>query len=197
MQAAIGDAYMHALTLCNLAEAHRYLGDLDQSLRLARAGLEEFQQQKSAFGQALAHLNLGEALLEQGEPQNARAEHLEIARRLLEQNDITDTLCEVLVVIAECHLAEGALADAEAVVSHTLEVADANECAGDRANALRCPRACSVSGKGGITRRRKFCVRAKRSSGHRDNPTIWDGPAWRRRSYTRQIRPERLRPGQP
>ena len=99
MQAAIGDAYMHALTLCNLAETHRYLGDLDQSLRLARAGLDEFQQQKSAFGQALAHLNLGEALLEQGEPQKARAEHLEIARHLLEENDITDTLCEVLVVI--------------------------------------------------------------------------------------------------
>ena len=29
------------------------------------------------------------------------------------------------------------MADAEAVVGHTVEVADANECAGDRANGLR------------------------------------------------------------
>jgi predicted ATPase len=137
MQAVIGDAYMHALTLCNLAEVHRYLGDLDQSMQLAYAGLEEYQKQKSAFGQALAHSNLGEALLEQGQPREARLEHLEVARRLLEQNDITDNLCEVLVSIAECYLAEGAYADAERVVNHTLEVADANECEGDRANALR------------------------------------------------------------
>jgi tetratricopeptide (TPR) repeat protein len=128
---------MHALTLCNLAEAHRYLGDLDQSMHLACAGLEEYRKQESAFGQALAHLNLGEALLEQGEPRKARLEHLEVARRLLEQNDITDNLCEVLVSIAECSLAEGALADTEKVVIHTLEVADANECEGDQANALR------------------------------------------------------------
>jgi tetratricopeptide (TPR) repeat protein len=137
MQAAIGDAFMHALTLCNLAEAHRYLGDLDQSLHLARAGLEGFQKQKSAFGQALAHLNLGEALLEQGEPRKARLEHLEVARRLLEQKGITANLCDVLLAIVECSLAEGVSADAQQAVGRARQVAEKEEDAGDRANALR------------------------------------------------------------
>lgn len=137
MQKTTGDAYSHALTLCNLAEAHRYLGDLDQSAGCAQAGLAEFQRQQSAFGEALAHLNLGEVLLEQGEPKRARVEHLEIARGLLEKNRIADNLCEVVLAMAESYLAEGMLADAEQMGGRALEMAEKEQDAGNRASALR------------------------------------------------------------
>jgi tetratricopeptide (TPR) repeat protein len=75
--------------------------------------------------------------LEQGEPRKARLEHLEVARRLLEQKGITANLCDVLLAIVECSLAEGVSADAQQAVGRARQVAEKEEDAGDRANALR------------------------------------------------------------
>jgi predicted ATPase/CHAT domain-containing protein len=136
-QADIGDAYMHAITTCNLSDIHRHLGNLDTAIELARQGLQAHETIHSEFGQALAHLNWGLALLAMDRPQQARAEHLEVARRLMEDNDIQDLHAQVLWSIAECLLYEGQLEEAQTAAEQASEVAKTQKSLSDQGVAQR------------------------------------------------------------
>ena len=118
-----GDAYVHAMTLGNLADVLRQLGDLDAAYGYAKTALEESQVLESDLDIALAHLNLGETLLEKGEPCRARIEHLEVGRRLLLKHEIKDLLPQAERDIAQSFLQEGLLDEAEEAAKRALEAA--------------------------------------------------------------------------
>ena len=118
-----GDAYVHAMTLGNLADVLRHLGDLDAAYEYAETALEESQVLESDSDIALAHLNLGETLLEQGEPCQARLEHLEVGRGLLLKHEIKDLLPQAERDIAQSFLQEGLLDKAEEAAKRALDAA--------------------------------------------------------------------------
>jgi len=118
-----GDAYFHALTLGNLADVLRHLGDLEGAYGYAITALEESHILESDLDIALAHLNLGETLLEQGEPRRARIEHLEVGRRLLLEHEIKDLLPQAERDIAQSFLQEGLLDEAEGAAKRAMAAA--------------------------------------------------------------------------
>lgn len=118
-----GDAYFYAMTLGNLADVLRQLGDLDAANGYARTALEESLVLESDFDIALAHLNLGENLLEQGEPRRARIEHLEVGLDQLQKHEIKDLLSQAERDIARSFLQEGLLDEAEEAARRALEAA--------------------------------------------------------------------------
>jgi tetratricopeptide (TPR) repeat protein len=118
-----GDAYVHAMTLSNLAHVRRHLGDLDAAYRYAKTALEESLALESDFDIALAHLNLGETLIDQGEPRRARIEHLEVGLDHLQKHEIWDLLSQAERDIAQSFLREGRLDEAEEAARRALEAA--------------------------------------------------------------------------
>jgi len=118
-----GDAYVHAMTLGNLADVLRHLGDLDAAYGYAKTALEESLALESDFDIALAHLNLGETLLEKGEPHRARIEHLEVGLEQLQKHEIKDLLPQAELDIARSYLEEGLLDEAEGAAIQALEAA--------------------------------------------------------------------------
>jgi len=118
-----GDAYVHAMTLGNLADVLRHLGDLDAAYEYAEIALEESLVLESDIDIALAHLNLGETLLAQGEPRRARIEHLEVGRNLLLKHEIKDLLPQAERDIAQSFLQEGLLDESEEAAKRALKAA--------------------------------------------------------------------------
>ena len=118
-----GDAYVHAMTLGNLADVLRHLGDLDAAYGYAKTALEESLALESDFDIALAHLNLGETLLEQGEPRRARIEHLEVGLDQLLKHEIKDLLSQAERDIAQSFLQEGLFDEAEEAATRALDTA--------------------------------------------------------------------------
>jgi tetratricopeptide (TPR) repeat protein len=118
-----GDAYFHALTLGNLADVLRHLGDLEAAYGYAIIAFEESQILGSDVDIALAHLNLGEILLEKGEAHRARVEHLEVGLDHLQKHDFKDLLLQAELDIAQSYLLEGLLDQAEAAAKQALEAA--------------------------------------------------------------------------
>jgi tetratricopeptide (TPR) repeat protein len=118
-----GDAYVHAMTLGNLADVLRYLGDLEAAYAYARKALDEALVLESDFDIALAHLNLGETLIEQGEPFRARTEHLEVGLAHLLKHEIQDLVAQAELDIARAFLQEGLLAEAEEAADRALQAA--------------------------------------------------------------------------
>ena len=118
-----GDAYFHAMTLGNLADVLRHLGDLEAAYEYAKTALEESLVLESDFDIALAHLNLGETLLEQGEPRRARIEHLEVGLSQLLKHEIKDLLPQAERDIAQSFLQEGLLEEAEEAAKRALQAA--------------------------------------------------------------------------
>jgi len=118
-----GDAYVHAMTLGNLADVLRHLGDLEGAYGYALTALDESRNLESDLDIALAHLNLGETLLEQSEPRRARIEHLEVGRRLLLEHEINDMLPQAERDIAQSYLQEGLFDEAEGAAKRALAAA--------------------------------------------------------------------------
>jgi predicted ATPase len=118
-----GDAYVHAMTLGNLADVLRQLGELDAAYGYAKTALEESIALDSDFDIALAHLNLGEIFLAQGKPQQARVEHLETGLEHLLKHGIKDLLPQAERDIAEAFLQEGMLDKAEEMADRALSSA--------------------------------------------------------------------------
>jgi len=118
-----GDVYVHAMTLGNLADVLRHLGDLDAAYGYAETALEESQVLESDFDIALAHLNLGEILLERGEPRRARIEHLEVGLGQLLKHGIKDLLSQAERDIAQSFLVEGRLLEAAEAAKRSMEAA--------------------------------------------------------------------------
>jgi tetratricopeptide (TPR) repeat protein len=118
-----GDAYFYAMTLGNLAHLLRYLGDLQGAYGYAITALEESQILGSDVGIVLAHLNLGETLLEKGESHRARIEHLVVALDQLQKHEIKDLLAQAERDIAQSYLQEGLLDEAEEAAKRALEAA--------------------------------------------------------------------------
>jgi predicted ATPase len=108
-----GDAYVHAMTLGNLADVLRYMGDLEAAYGYAKLALEESKILESDFDIAFAHLNLGEVLLEEGKPRKARKEHLQVGLDYLKKHEIWDLLAQAERDIAQSYLDEGLLEEAE------------------------------------------------------------------------------------
>jgi len=108
-----GDAYVHAMTLGNLADIQRYLGDLDAAYETARTALEESKIIDSEFDITLAHLNLGEIFIDRGEPRCARVAHLQVGLDQLNKHEIWDLLSQAERDIAQSYLDEGLLDEAE------------------------------------------------------------------------------------
>lgn len=118
-----GDAYVHAMTLGNLADILRYLGELDRAYETARTALEESKILDSEFDIALAHLNLGEILIDQGEPRQARVEHLQVGLDQLNKHEIWDLLSQAERDIAQSYLDEGLLDEAESAAKQAVAAA--------------------------------------------------------------------------
>ncbi|MFO7742599.1 MAG: tetratricopeptide repeat protein [Anaerolineae bacterium] len=118
-----GDAYVHAMTLGNLADVLRQLGDLDAAYGYARTALEESLLLESDLDIALAHLNLGEILLELGEPRRARIEHLEVGLAQLRKHGIQDLLPQAERDIAQSYLDEELLDEAESAARRAVAAA--------------------------------------------------------------------------
>jgi tetratricopeptide (TPR) repeat protein len=118
-----GDAYVHAMTLGNLADVLRHLGDLDAAYGYAETALEESLVLQSEVDIVLAHLNLGETLLDKGEPQRARREHLEVGLETLQVHEIVDLLPQAELDIAQSYLQEGNLEEAGAAAERAWEAA--------------------------------------------------------------------------
>ena len=78
---------------------------------------------ESDFDIALAHLNLGETLLEQGEPRRARIEHLEVGLDQLQKHEIKDLLPQAERDIAQSFLQEGLFDEAEKAAKRALAAA--------------------------------------------------------------------------
>jgi tetratricopeptide (TPR) repeat protein len=132
-----GDAYVHAMTLGNLADVLRQLGELDTAYGYAKTALEESTALESDFDIALAQLNLGEILIDQGEPHRARVEHLEIALEHLLRHDIKDLLPQAERDIAEAFLEEKMLEKAEKMAESALSSAREQESSADVGIAQR------------------------------------------------------------
>ncbi len=132
-----GDAYVHALTLGNLADVLRHLGDLDGAYGYAKTALEEALVLESAFDIALVHLNLGEILLERGEPRRARIGHLEVGLDQLRKHGIKDLLSQAERDIARSFLQDGRLDEAEEAAKRALEAASEPLSMTDLAGAQR------------------------------------------------------------
>jgi predicted ATPase len=107
-----GDVYVYAMTLGNLADLLIHLGDLDAAYRYAKTALDESLALESDLDIALAHLNMGEILLEQGEFRRARIEHLEVGLAQLLKHDIEDLHSQAERDIAQTFLQEGLLDEA-------------------------------------------------------------------------------------
>jgi adenylate cyclase len=118
-----GDAYVHAMTLGNLADVLRQLGDLDAAYGYAKTALEESLALESDFDIALTHLNLGEVLIAQGEPRRARVEHLDEGLSQLQKHEIKDLLSQAEADIAQSYLQEGFLEEAEKAADRALAAA--------------------------------------------------------------------------
>ena len=123
LHATTDDAYAYVMTLCNLSDVDRHLGNLEEAIHHAQTGVEEARALKAAFSQAHAHFNLGAALLAAGSVEKARSEHLEVARQLLEEQGIKELLAEVECTLAEALLREGALDEAARLAEGALALA--------------------------------------------------------------------------
>lgn len=137
MSSDIGDAYMHAMIQCNLSDGYIHLGNLPGAIDHATAGLAEYRALESSFGEAHAHLNWGSALLKMGKPQQARVDHLEVARKLLLDSNTRDFLSEIERKLAEACLLEGNLPEAEAAANRAIEIATEQEAESDLGSAQR------------------------------------------------------------
>ncbi|MBK9095760.1 MAG: tetratricopeptide repeat protein [Anaerolineae bacterium] len=131
------DMRMYAATHCNLSDVCRHLGDLEAALRLAEESLKLAVALDLHFEEALAHLNLGEALLESGQPRQARTEHLETAQRMLDERGITYLRPEVERGVAETLLQEGELEQAERSARKAITQAEALQSESDEGIGLR------------------------------------------------------------
>ena len=131
------DMRMYAATHCNLSDVCRHLGDLEAALRLAEESLKLAVALDLHFEEALAHLNLGEALLESGQPRQARTEHLEKAQRMLDERRITYLRPEVERGVAETLLQEGELEQAERSARKAITQAEAQQSGSDEGIGLR------------------------------------------------------------
>jgi predicted ATPase len=118
-----GDAYVHAMTLGNLADVSRYIGDLESAYKYASTALEESKILESDLDIALAHLNLGEVLLDEGKPRQAREEHLVIGRKQLQKNEIWDMVPQAERDIARSYLDEGLLNEAKEAAERAITAA--------------------------------------------------------------------------
>ena len=118
-----GDAYVHAMTLGNLADVLRHTGDLESAYKYASIALEESRILESDLDIALAHLNLGEVLLDKGKPRQAREEHLEIGLMQLQKNEIWDMVPQAERDIARSYLDEGLLDEAKVAAEKAVAAA--------------------------------------------------------------------------
>jgi tetratricopeptide (TPR) repeat protein len=137
MSVAVGDAYFQAMILGNLSDIERHLGNLSEAMDQAQTSLKMYQELQSAYGEAHAHLNWGAALLKQGYPREARQEHLEIARKILVENNISDFQSEVARRRAECFLGEENLTEAESAIDRSIEIAQEHNDRSDLGSAKR------------------------------------------------------------
>ncbi len=115
-----GDAYVHAMTLGNLSHVLRHLGNLDASYNYASVALEESKILESDLDIALAHLNLGEVLLDEGKPRQAREEHLAEGLQHLRKNEIWDMVAQAERDIARSYLDEGLLDEAKSAAERAV-----------------------------------------------------------------------------
>jgi tetratricopeptide (TPR) repeat protein len=119
-----GDVYVYAMTLGNLADLQMQLGDLDAAYRYAKTALDESLALDSDFDIALAHLNIGEILLEQGEFHRARIEHLQVGLAQLLKHDIKDLHSQAERDIARSFMQEGLLDEALEAAKRALVAAN-------------------------------------------------------------------------
>jgi tetratricopeptide (TPR) repeat protein len=131
------DMRMYAGTQCNLSDVCRRLGDLEAAQRLADEALQLAVALDLHFEEALAHLNLGEALLECGQPRQARTEHLERAREVLDTREIAYLRAEVERGLAEAFAQEGQLEEAEQCARNAVRLAVVQESGSDEGSGLR------------------------------------------------------------
>jgi len=103
---------------------------------LAAEGLKELERIESKFGIALAHFNLGAALLARGAAAAARTQHLEVARTLLRDIEAKDALAEVERTLAEALIELSQLREAEEATKRALAIADEVDSAPDRGRGL-------------------------------------------------------------
>ena len=59
LQADVGDAYMHAMTTCNLSDVHRHLGNLEVAIDYAQQGLPGVRGLGRRFWPGVGSLELG------------------------------------------------------------------------------------------------------------------------------------------
>lgn len=131
------NAYAYIMTLCNLSDVERHLGNLEEASRHAQRGVDEAQRLGAAFSQAHAHYNLGAALLATGEVYRARVEHLEVARQLLDEKGIKELLCEIECTLAEALLQEGMPEEAARAAGRALALAKEQDAPLDLGRARR------------------------------------------------------------
>lgn len=131
------DMRMYVGAQCNLSDVCRHLGDLDTAIRLAEEALKLAEAYDLRFEQALAHLNVGEALMESGQPHRARTDHLIAALHILDELKITYLRAEVERSMAEAFLQEGELEQAEQAANNAIALALAQESGSDEGIGLR------------------------------------------------------------
>ncbi len=134
---ATRDMRMYTGAKCNLSDVCRHLGDLDTAIRLAEEALKLAEAYDLRFEQALAHLNVGEALMESGQPHRARTDHLVAALHILDELKITYLRAEVERSMAEAFLQEGDLEQAEQAANRAIALAVAQESGSDEGIGLR------------------------------------------------------------
>jgi len=137
LQESTDDSYGQATTHCNLSDLYWRRGRLDQALDHARTGLRLAKELDSDYLQALAHENLGAVYLRQGKSGRVSREHLETSWRLLEENDIYELRSEVQSLLAEAHMREGRVNEAEQAALRALEIALEQESPLDEETARR------------------------------------------------------------
>jgi class 3 adenylate cyclase/tetratricopeptide (TPR) repeat protein len=115
------ESYLSAITLCNLGDLYRHLGNLDQALACAQQGLDRFVAQGSHQGIVFAHTVLATILWRQGKLEQARGA-LEQARAQMDAHDVRGFEPTVGRWLAEVHWTAGDIPHAEAEIQALLSM---------------------------------------------------------------------------
>lgn len=121
LHASLGNRFTHAMTLCNLADVLRHLGQFDAAIERAEAALLESEWVDSPFFQAHAQLNIGAALFALD---GTGEDSLEAAYTHLKDQEIGELLSESAGLRALCRLAAGDIVVAESLAQEALAVAE-------------------------------------------------------------------------
>lgn len=111
----LGAGYQLGITLCNLGDKLRYLGQVEEGIKHAQRGLGLFTGIQSQQGMIFAHAVLGPLYWRGGDLDRA-AEHLLAARRLIEEQGAAEFAPSVGRWLAQVYLDRGDLALAEAEI---------------------------------------------------------------------------------